>query len=470
MPGKQRYLRSIDLPIAGAFDAGPDPAGTQAIAPPVQASIGAPTNLQLTTAIDRSAASATAQIGATWYPPSGVAPSGYLVQWSLSNTFPDPGTSGQPADDEATTIRSLTPATTYYVRVLAIVANVQGAWSDTASIVTATDTTPPAAPTSQAASFQGIGDLVITWTNPTSSNFRDVEIGIYSDASKTTTYALLHDATGRRVWTAAENLAATSNAGDPSVYVELRSLSWGGIFSSAVNTGTITKAAPSAPTVTVDFTGANAVYTITPPSDAAQISFVADTAITARLIGVVGRYVYTFDQNRLDHSGTADPVLSYSFTAIDGLKQASSATSGTATNAAPSAPTVTLSGGQNQLVAAVTTAPAADFLAYEYVWKRDGSTVLTLESASAEQQYATGVGDEGAHSWTCTVRQKDLFAQYSSATVSSTVVLDTLTISYLRSSAYYSDDAGGTFTPPASGTLAALKDGITASGGVTYSA
>lgn len=465
MPGKQRYIRGIDIPLVGTFDAGSDPAGTASIVPPVQAAIGAPTNLALTTAIERSASTPTAQIGATWYPPAGVAPSSYLVQWSTSSSFPDPGTSGQPADAEATTIRGLTPATTYYVRVAAIVANVQGDWSATGTQLTASDTTPPAAPSGQAASFAGVGDLVITWTNPTSANFRDVEIGIYSDAIKTTTYATLYDATQRRVWTAAENLAATSGAGDPSVYVELRSRSWSSIFSSAVNTGLITKSAPTAPTISVDFTGADAVYTITPPSDAAQISFVADTAVTARQIGVVGRYVYSFDTNRLDHSGTADPSLAYSFTAIDGLKQSSSATSGTATNAAPSAPTVTLLGGQNQLVATVTSSPAADFAAYEYVWKKDGSTVLTLESASAEQQYAAQTGDEGTHSWACTVRQKDVFAQYSSATVSSTVVLDALTIAYLRSGLLFSDSVGNSVS-----TLAVLKDGNLASSGVSYAA
>lgn len=465
MPGKQRYIRSIDLPLVPTFSAGADPSGTAAIAPPVQAAIGAPTNLTLSTAIERSAVSATAQIGATWYPPAGVAPSSYLVQWSTSNTFPDPGTSGQPADDEATTIRNLTPATTYYVRVAAIVAGVQGEWSATASQLTASDTTPPAAPSSQAAGFQGIGDLVIIWTNPTSPNFRDVEVTIYNDAGKTITYATLYDSTGRIVWTAAENLAATSNVGDNNVYVELRSRSWGGIFSSAVNTGAVGKAAPAAPTISVDFTGADAVYTITPPSDAAGVSFVADTGVTARKIGVVGRYVYAYDTNRLDHSGTADPSLAYSFTAVDGLNQSSTATSGTATNAAPSAPTVTLIGGQNQLVCTVTSAPAADFAAYEYVWKKDGSTVLTVESASSEQQYAAQSGDEGLHSWTCTVRQKDLFAQYSSATASSTVVLDALTIAYLRSGLIFSDSVGNT-----QAVLAVLKDGVTASGGISYAA
>ncbi len=375
MPGKTRTIRSIDLPVAGAFDSGSDPGSTSAIAPPVQASIGAPTNLQLTTAIERSAVSATSQIGATWYPPSGVAPSSYIVQWSLSSSFPDPGTTGQAATSEATTIRGLTPATVYYVRVAAIVANVQGDWSATSNITTASDTTAPSPPSAQAASFAGGGDLVITWTNPTSANFRDVEITIYESASKVTTYAVLYNATGRQVWTVAQNLAATSGAGDPSLYVELRARSWSGIFSTIVNTGTITKAAPASPTVT-------------------------------------------------------------------------------------------LAGFSQLLVCNVTSTPESPYSQFEYVFKRDGSTIQTDLISDTSDTYTAGAsGDEGNHSWTCTVRQKDAFGQYSTATVSGAVALDTLTTAYLRSGLLFSDSVGNTVS-----ALAVLKDAITGSGGISYAA
>lgn len=461
---KTRTIRSVDLPSANPFDAGPALATTASMAPPVQAAIGHPTNLQLTTTIERNAVTPTAQIGATWYPPAGVAPSGYIVQWSLSSSFPDPGTTGQAADGQASTIRGLTPATLYYVRVAAVAGGVTGSWSDTASITTAADTTPPDPPTSPAGTFTGIGDLIVTWVNPASANFRDVEVVIKA-SSGGATLATLYNATQQQIWTAAQNLAATSGAGDGTVYVELRARSWGGIFSTSVNTGTVTKAAPTAPGVSVDFTGADAIYTITAPSDAARLSFVADTGVTARFLPIGSRYAYTFDTNRVDHSGTADPSLAYSFTATDGLNQASSATSGTATNAAPSAPTVNLIGGQNQLVGIVTSAPAADFLSYEYVWKKDGATVLTVESAQSQAQYAAQAGDEGLHSWTVTVRQKDVFAQYSSATVSSTVILDALTVEYLREGLLYTDSVGNSIA-----TLSVLKDDNTVSGGVSYAA
>lgn len=471
--GKYREQKRIDKQPAQAFGVASGD-GSGLTVPPSLPAVAAPGAPALSTSLTYSAVTPGARIDAAWAGLETYDLETYAVQISTDSTFAtDTQIYTTAPNQNSASIDGLRVSTTYYVRVRTVVGSTPSDWSASANITTPADTTPPAAPTSPAASFQGGGDLVITWTNPSSLNFRDVEIKIYSDSGLTTLYATVYDATGRYVWTAAQNLAATSGAGDPSLYVVLRSRSWGGVFSSSVNTGTVTKTAPSAPTISVDFSGPDAVFTITPPSDAATISFVADTAVTARKIGIINRYVYTLDTNRLDHAGTADPVLSYSFTAIDGLNQASTATSGTATNAAPGAPTITLIGGaMSLLVCQVTSSPAADFAAYEYKWTRDGSTVTrTLESASAEQQYeASASGDEGAHSWTCTVRQKDVFGQYSTATVSGSVTLDNLTIGYLRSGAFYSDDAGGTFTSPASGTLATLKDDNRASGGVSYAA
>lgn len=376
MAGKQRYLRSIDLPKVGAFDAGADAggaSGTLSPIPPATPTIGAPTNLTLSTAIERNAVTPTSLISATWYPPPGVNPASYVIQWSVSSVFAT--SNGAAAASESATISGLIPSTVYYVRVAAVVASVQGDWSATATITTAADTTAPSPVTGQAASFAGGGDLVITWTNPASANFRDVEITIYESASKVTTYATLFNATGRQVWTVAQNLAATSGAGDPTLYVELRARSWGGIFSTVVTTGLITKAAPSAPTV-----------------------------------------------------------------ALDGFSQL--------------------------MVCSVTSTPESPYSLFEYVWKRDGSTIVTDLLSDTSDTYAAGnSGDEGNHSWTCTVRQRDAFGQYSTATVSASIALDTLTIAYLRSGLIFTDSVGNSVT-----TLAVLKDAITASGGISYAA
>jgi hypothetical protein len=201
-----------------------------------------------------------------------------------------------------------------------------------------------------------------------------VEVSIYSHNGGVLLAQVL-DATGRFVWTTRQNLAATANVGDPDLYVTFRSLSWGGIYSSAVN--------------------ASAVKSV------------------------------------------------------------------------PAAPTVTLTGGFAMLVAQVTSAAESVYSLFEFVWKRDGATQRTKETASRDDVYETGAaGDEGSHSWTVVVRQKDAFGQYSSTTTSSAVVLDTLTISYLRSGLIYTDSVGWSVL-----ILSILKNGDVSAGGggITYS-
>jgi len=58
-----------------------------------------------------------------------------------------------------------------------------------------------------------------------------------------------------------------------------------------------------------------------------------------------------------------------------------------------------------------------------------------------------------------------VFLQYSTATASSAVVLDALTIAYLRAGLIYSDSDGNS-----QATLNVLKDGNPAGTGVTYAA
>lgn len=458
-----RRISKLDLPIAGMIPGGAASVSTDDITPPALPVPPAPYHLTLTTAAERSAVTPTSSIGAAWYPPDGVAPSSYIVQWATDSVFTTTYTMAVAV--EQATITGLPPATVYYVRVAAIVGGAQGSWSDSSSITTASDTVQPAAPSSPAAAFNAAGDLIVTWANPTSANFRDVEI-VIRDTAGGTIYATVYDATQRYVWTAAANLAATSGAGDPTLYVALRGRGWNGLFSAATVTASATKARPGNPSGTsADFTGRDAIFACAAQADAIGYRWTIDTV--AQKDQSSPGYVYGYDKNRADHSGTADPSLSWSLVAVDGLGQISATpATGTATNAAPGAPTLTLTGGFAILVCQVTSAQAADFAAYEYVWKRDGTTVRTLESSAAEQQYEVGSdADAGVHSWTCTVRQKDAFGQYSTATASGAVVLDAITIGSLRSGAVYRDDLG-----TAAATLDALKDAETASGGITYGA
>lgn len=480
--GKYKVKRYIDTSPKAPFatsgaDGGAFDGSAAAGAIPVPPTIPAPTGLTLTPGLLQSAVTPSAKIDATWSNLETNDQETYRVQVATDSGFTAVvGIWATGQNQASAVIQPLKISTTYYVRVQTIVGNSNSDWSATVSATTGADTTVPAAPSAQAGAFAGVGDFVVTWTNPTSANFRDVEITIYESASKVTLYGTFYDATQRFVWPAAANLAATSGAGDVSLYAELRSRSWGGVFSSAVNTGLITKSAPATPgTIVQSWSGdtgaAGADWTISWAAQADAAYYLLNiNALGARRITST-TYTYSIDRNIADNAG-ADPSLSYSLIAVDGLNQSSTAATGTATNAAPAAPTVALAGGaMSLLVATVTTAAAADFAAWEFVWKRDGSTVRTLESKASEQQYELGAaGDSGAHSWTVVVRQKDVFGQYSSTTTSSAVVLDTLTIDYLRGGLSYSDSDGNTFTPPNSGTLAVLKDGITASGGVTYAA
>lgn len=475
MPGKNRFLRSVDLPPSGGGGgAGPPDVSTASVAPPPTPEFGPPQNLQLTTAIERRSSASTASITATYDPPFGVAPQRYVVQWASDSGFATV-LGAQEAEGESTTFGGLAPNTPIHVHAAAIVAGTLGPWSDTVSIPTAQDLLAPDPPSGQAATFVNAGDLVVTWTESPSPNYRDTEIAIYSDAAKTVEYARLYDATGRRVWRAAENLAATSQVGDPSVYVELRSRSWAGVFSTAVS-ATATKAKPNTPTgLTTSWAGdtgsagPDCRIEINAATDAASWIFTIDGKAYARSVPYL---VYSLDMNRVDHAGTPDHALSITVDAIDALKQTNTiGASTTATNAPPAAPTVELTDGTTVLVARVTSAPPPDFLAFEYVWTRDVTVVRTQETTSAELHYAIEtLADSGVHSWTVTVRVKDVFGRYSTATVSSAVTHDGFTTAQLRSELIYSDSIGSTFTPPNSGQLAALKDGNTTSGGVTYPA
>lgn len=281
-----------------------------------------------------SSATPRAYLNVTWDEPIGAVPESYQISYANDAAF-------TAEEISTTTLLSASIALpcgrTYYVRVRSVVAGNYGEWSDTASATTAADTTPPAAPTSPAAVFTDGGDLVVTWTNATSTNLRDVEIGIYDSASKTVLYAQIFEATGRCVWPAAQNRAAASGSPDPSLYIELRSRSWGNVFSSVVS-ASATKVPPAAPTVTVTWDGAAGVakWSWSAVSDAAAYRLTIDSKVYQ--VGDLS-YAYSAAQNRLDHGGTASASLPWSLVAVDALDQVSAVpASGTATLARPATP------------------------------------------------------------------------------------------------------------------------------------
>lgn len=477
---KQRVQRTIDSEPAVKFgvvaeDSTPD------LAPPAIPQLTAPTDLALTTTSGTSTAAPTAIISAIWVQPGGYTPDYYAVEVDESDAFPAATTRKltTAGSQPSIAIANLKVTTTYYVRVAA---KYRGRTSPFTSmsplvsgenyILSASDTTPAAQVTSLAGTWIGTGDLLITWVNPTSVNFKDVELTIKA-SSGGATYRVVNWGASPFLYTAAMNLQDTAGAGDPSLYIEARSRT----FSNVVNdTGvpalTTTKSAPSAPTVTHSWTGdtgtagADLVFTWTAIADAAYYSLNLNAGTARRIGGTT--YTYPLDRNIADNT-TADPTISYSLTAVDGLGQASTAVTGTATNAAPPAPTVTVYGSAigTFAVAKVGGTQAPDFAKYEYVWKRDGATITTKETPDSENIYEmSAAADSGPHDWTCTVRQKDAFSQYSSTTASTAVLIDALTLAILRADITYRDSEG---TDP-DVLKAALADGNTLTGGITYAA
>lgn len=474
MPKKGKAAYRIDLP-APHMQAAEKQASTPVTTQPAPRVTGAPTNLQLTTAISASTAAPTAKIDATWVAPFATIPSSYTVQWSTSSTFPD-GNRGQMSSlTTAATIDGLRVGVLYYVRVAAFVAGVQSNWSATQSITTATDLVAAGVPTSIAAVFFGTGDLLVTWVPPTDANLKDVQV-IIRGSSGGTIYRTDYSASGSYRYTVQQNFFdVPGGAGDPSLYVELRSRTVSGVLGTVVNTGLVTKAVPAVPaSVTHSWSGdtlnngvADATWTLNwaRAEDAARYRISIDTVL--RQI-TADQYTYAFALNVSEHAGTPDPALAYSLVAVDGFGQVSTAASGTATNHNPPAPTVALlQGAVSSIHAVVTGTIAKDFKAYRYVWKRDGTTVRTQDSAASTMTYElSGANDGGFHSWTVEVRQIDLFDQLSTNVVSSAVAFEALTLSTLRAGIRYTDSLG---TAPAT-LKAAFADGNTTSGGVSYGA
>ncbi len=468
MPRKQQpaYRLDFDVPIKfGTVDTN----ATDDIAPPANPQIAAPDNLALTTSIGYSSAAPTANIDATWDKPFDAIPDFYVIQVSTDSTFATV-TIQEQAPLNSAHIEGLLPGTLYYVRVQAFVGSISGAFCDAVSITTATDTTPAGVPTAITGTWIGFGDLLIAWTNPTNANFKDVKVVVRA-SSGGTIYRTTYTSAGRFLYTLAMNILDTAGAKDSSLYVELQSRTFSNVLSSTVNTGLVTKAAPALPTgVTQSWSGDAG----TAGPDLTISWTAADDAYFYQLTldGVARRiwantFTYTIDANRVDHAGTPDPAVTYSLVAVDGFIQISTAVSGTATNAAPTTPTATLDQGVvSGIVAAVTSTPPADFWRYEYVFKRDATTVATVYSAGSTYRYEfTAAADVGFHSWTVVIRQEDLFAQFSSTVTPAAVAFEALTLAGLRAQARYTDSTGAS-----EATLAVLKDGITDSGGISYAA
>ena len=465
--GKYKPTLRIDRRTRGARVA--SDAGSAPVAPPslpAQPKPPAPTGLNVTSTLQHSAVTPSARVDATWANLEAYAIETYVVQISTSSSFAaNVETYRTGVNTASISIDKRAVNTTYYVRVATVVNGVQSAWSGTGNTTTPTDTVAPSQPSSVSATFVDAGDLLITWTNPTNANFRDVEISIYA-SNGGALLARAYSTSGRYVWTAAQNRAANSGTGDPTLYVTLRSRNWNETYASAV-TASPTKSAPGTP--------ANLATSWTGDSGTAAADMVAtwdavDGASSYVLsIDGVGRtvyappYTYTLDANSAAHSGTPDPVLSLSVWAMDDLKQISGTpATGTATNAAPGVVSgVSLLLGAEQMRVTISGTPPADLDYYSVRIVKDGVTQTTLRTKTPS--ITVGIGTYGAGAYQAGVTAYDVFGQASSEVLSSSAFLDPFNLTSFRAGAGYRDSDSNS-----AATLAVLKDTNTASGGVTY--
>lgn len=435
-------------------------------------SIPAPEGLAIVSnLLAHSAVTPSAIVTLSWRPPSGFPATGYQLQYATDSGFTANVAILGVADASQNPSYSITLPTSqlWYFRVAAIIGQVQGSWSAAVSVTTAADTTAPAVPTGLAAAFNNAGDLEISWVNPTSTNLRDVEVSIYADSGFTQLRYQTFDATQRIVWTASQNRLAGSGTPDPTVFVRMRSRSWGGVFSAtAVPSTQPVKAVPG------NVSGLTQSWNADAGTAAADllVTWTAATGAAFYRLTIDGvahttadvRYLFPFDQNRIEHSGTPDPVLSLSLVGVDGLDQVSATpATATATNAAPVAPTgVTLAAFFSTIVITVGSDLPADGLTYRFrlIQTLPSASDISWDALTKQQTRAISA----AATYQIGVRAVDVFGQLSTETLSSTAAADAITLADLRANATYSDDLT---TSPAT-LYAEYADGVLSSAGISY--
>ncbi|NJO81664.1 MAG: hypothetical protein HC828_02095 [Blastochloris sp.] len=378
---RQKRIGGADILTGGGGD----------VAPPARPVPRAPTNLTAPAAVlTFSAVTPKCRVSIAWNAPTAlsVEPDGYLAQWSLSNTFANPTSVAIGRSQTTADLFDIPTNTTVYIRLAALYRQEQSGWSNTTSIATPNDTAPPDPPADFAVTFLSDGSARISWSKPVSRNFRAVELRIFNSASKTVEYDLIAEADGTVYsWTASDNrrgsVGSPDGSPDPAIFAEARSLSWSGVYSTIVS-ASATKALPanvSGATATWDGATGTCMFRWNAVAGAVAYPLTID-GITRNV--AIPEYVYTLTQNRQEHSGTADPSLTWSLVAKDALDQVSVVpATGTATLAPPATPTgVSHSWTSDDGTAAadwrITWNPVANIVGY--VLTINGNTRRALET------------------------------------------------------------------------------------------
>lgn len=327
---------------------------TQVVASPAidVGRIPAPTGLTLlSTTIARSTQSPMAYINVSWNPPVSITPEYYEVEYGKQSDWN--GTDfNNPQRIRANTNDAALLAdanTAYFVRVRAVYRSTVSIWTDTLSVTTAIDTTPPPNFTSTSANFVN-GDLVVTWSYTTiPNNFKHAAITVWN-AGRTVLYGTFTDATGRFVWREADNLAASSGVGVTSVSVDIVPVSWAATSGTTTTIAASSTAPNAVTTLAFDFdTGDLNISWVNPtnaPFKYVEVSIYRDnTAVTLyRVITTsANRTTWTVDNNfadsaRVGGSPSPDPSVYVVVRVVGWLNQVSTNVTGTATKAVPSTP------------------------------------------------------------------------------------------------------------------------------------
>lgn len=469
--GKNTPQRRIDAPRDGDGSRDAEIQLTQGNAILGAPLIDVPTDVTwVTTYIDISDYTPLAAVELSWRFDNATPPDVFLIQWSTSSSFTNPTTVSVAGTQWTATLRGLPTDTLLYIRIAARRAGVVSPWSASITGTTASDTTPLAAVSSPAATWDiTTGDITITWTPPTDRRYKHTNVTIRNAS----TNAILRTVTavaGRYVWTFAQQVQDTGGSFVYSIRIDFQPITTRNI---AGTTTQLTVSAPSlsAPTgVTTSWAGdtgtaeADCLITWNHVSGAAYY----DVSINSlsRSVGYVNRYLYTYEQNRRENGGNGDPTLTIEVTARD-VYNRTATTALTATNAAPptpSAPTITAFFSACRFTWPAITARDARRLALTV--QRDGSDVLTVTLSPQTTEYLFEASQSGTYRARLVV--VDMFEQTSAASAWSSTASLTDTAQFvqeLRAGVTYRDSVG-----TASSTLNALKDANTSSGGVSYSA
>lgn len=423
-----------------------------------------PTNITIgTQVLLRTTYTPKIAVNVSWGAPPNLLPEFYLVEYAESSDFT---TNVIRVTTSLNRIAlEMKPDTDYWVRVKAMIRNIYSAWGYPAnypsvSVHTIGDTTPPNAVSGVTANWT-TGDLILKWTNPTSSNFFRTRVRIYNTFGGTLFKEVMivgnPGATSEYRFTVDENYEVTSNNPLTSVYYELLAYSIAGVPAVSAVTGNITKAKPSIPTgLSSSWSGDDGTY-----DEGVTFSWSAVVGASIYRIVIDGtiketprtQYNYSYSENVSDHRPTlvsGDFSLGFTVQAKDALGQISPGASGTATNLAPSASNIALTTvpGFSSLYAYVTpTTEILDLYAYNWTLKSGGVNVRNVVSFTPEVTFTTLNG-----AYILEVYAQDKFGR-KSTTISGTATLDGLTIEQLRAETQYTNSLG---TNPT--TLAGLKN------------